>query len=243
MSAPASPDAAAFFDLDNTVVRGSAVFTFGRGAVRAKVIRYRDIWQFAWQQFRFSYRGENTTKLGDIQERALALAAGHRYSQMQALMPEIYDRLLAERVWPQIRQLVAEHQAAGRDVWIATASPTIVGDYIAQRLGFTGALTSHLEVRDGLLTGNFDGPVLHGAEKAERVTRLAAERGYDLAQCHAYSDSINDLPLLELVGNPVAVNPDAHLRRIAHQQNWPIRSFRRETRFVRRGQGGWPRQA
>ncbi|WP_051224681.1 HAD family hydrolase [Pseudoclavibacter soli] len=231
MPAPSAPIEAAFFDLDNTVVRGSAVFSFGRGAVRAKVIRYRDLWQFLWQQVRFSYRGENTGKLSDIQDRALALAAGHRLAEMQALMPDIYDRYLAARIWRQIPEIIAQHHAAGRDVWLVTASPMIVAEYVAERLGFTGALASGLEVtEDGVLTGRFDGPVLHGAEKAVQVRRLAAERGYDLADCWAYSDSINDLPMLELVGHPVAVNPDAQLRRLADARRWHIRAFRRERR-------------
>ena len=225
----ASPSAEiAVFDLDNTIVRGSAVFHFGQGAVKQGVIRYRDIWSFAWQQFRFSHRGENTGKLTDIQDRALGIAAGHRLDDLRALMPSIYGRYIAKRIWPQIPGLIARHRAAGRDVWIATASPSLIADYIAERLGCTGAIASQLELTPtGELTGRFAGPVRHGGQKAVAVRALAEAHGYDLADSYAYTDSINDRALLELVGHPVAVNPDAQLRTLALQNGWSIRRFTR----------------
>jgi HAD superfamily hydrolase (TIGR01490 family) len=220
--------AIAVLDLDNTIVRGSAVFHFGRGAVSRGLIAARDVWSFAWQQFRFAHHGENTGKLRDIQDRALGIAAGRRLDEITALMPDIYDRWIAPCVWPHIPDIIAMHREAGREVWIATASPRVIAAYIAERLGCTGAIASDLELTpDGRLTGRFSGPVRHGQSKADAVAALARERDLDLAASFAYTDSINDEALLRLVGNPVAVNPDTRLRRLAGHEGWPVLRLRR----------------
>ncbi|MFZ9781578.1 MAG: HAD family hydrolase, partial [Candidatus Nanopelagicaceae bacterium] len=124
-------------------------------------------------------------------------------------------------------ELAKEHLSSGDEVWLVTASPEDFANLIAERLGFTGAIGTKAEVKDGKYTGNLNGKLLHGKEKAIAITELTKERGIDLKDCFAYSDSHNDLPLLSAVGHPRAINPDAKLRIIAFAQSWPVHDFRR----------------
>ena len=139
---------------------------------------------------------------------------------------EIYDEYMAERVWPGTRALAQAHLDAGQKVWLVTAAPVETATIIARRLGLTGALGTVAESVGGVYTGKLVGEPLHGPAKAEAVRALAAAEGLDLSHCAAYSDSSNDIPMLELVGHPAAVNPDSDLRAQARAQGWPVHDFR-----------------
>jgi HAD superfamily hydrolase (TIGR01490 family) len=224
---PPDVAAAAFFDVDNTVVRGASIFYLARGLARRKLLSTRDIASFAWKQLKFQVAGaEDIEDVHSIRESALSFIAGHRVSELSEVAEEIFEEVLAEKVWPGTHALAQIHLDAGERVWLVTATPVEVANIIAKRLGLTGALGTVAETRDGVYTGKLVGEILHGTAKAEAVRALAEIEGLDLSRCAAYSDSSNDIPLLSLVGHPCAVNPDAALRRHARASGWRIRDYR-----------------
>lgn len=233
------PPVIAFFDVDNTLLRGASIFHIGRGAFRRRLITLGDIISFGWKQLRFISVGENHRHLEVVRERALELAGGHSVSDLEELANEVYDRYIEPKLWPETVALTREHLGQGHSVVLVTATPETIANIIAERLGLTGAIGTRIEVIDGLLTGHIDGPVLHGDHKADAARQYAADTGVDLATCWAYTDSRNDIPLLELVGNRVVVNPDKALSRYASAKGWRIlqlhpRSIRAAKKAVRR---------
>jgi len=218
---------AAFFDVDNTLVRGATTFLFGKVALDAGAIKRWELWRFAWHQFIFIWRGERNRSLHDLRDRVLELSAGHSAKQMLEILDLLWDKELKYRIWPETAAEVRRHLAEGREVWLLTASPQELGDLIAARLGATGALGTLVEVQDGLLTGKLVGKPLHGVLKRKAAKELAKQRGISLKKSWAYSDSQNDLPLLTAVGHPIAVNPDKLLKRHATAANWPIMEFKK----------------
>ena len=218
--------AAAFFDVDNTLMQGASLFHFARGMARRKFFTSRDLARFAWQQVVFRVLGSERD-LTDTRESALAFIAGREVWQVVSLGEEIYDEIMAQKIWSGTRALAEQHLAAGQQVWLVTATPVELAEIIARRLGLTGALGTVSEARQGRYTGRLVGEPLHGPAKAEAVRALAEREGFDLSRCAAYSDSVNDLPLLSLVGHPMAVNPDRELRGAARTAGWPVRDFRR----------------
>lgn len=139
---------------------------------------------------------------------------------------EIYDELMADRIYPRTRELAQRHLDAGQRVWLVTATPVELAQIIGRRLGLTGALGTVAETEDGVYTGRLFGEMLHGQAKAAAVRALAAREGLDLRRCTAYSDSVNDVPMLSVVGTAVAINPDGALRDIARARGWQIKDFR-----------------
>ncbi|MEU6098230.1 HAD-IB family hydrolase [Streptomyces sp. NPDC047079] len=219
--------AAAFFDLDNTVMQGAALFHFGRGLYKRKFFETRDLAKFAWQQAWFRLAGvEDPEHMQDARDSALSIVKGHRVSELMSIGEEIYDEYMAERIWPGTRALAQAHLDAGQKVWLVTAAPVEIATVIARRLGLTGALGTVAESIDGVYTGRLVGEPLHGPAKAEAVRALAAAEGLDLSRCAAYSDSHNDIPMLSLVGHPYAINPDTKLRKHARAQDWRLRDYR-----------------
>ena len=219
--------AAAFFDVDNTVLQGASVFHLARGLHRRQFFRTRDLASFALAQAKFRVRGvEQAKAMQEAQRTALGFVAGHTVEEMRTLGEEIFDEVLVDKVWPGTRALAQMHIEAGQEVWLVTATPVEVAEVIATRLGLTGALGTVAETVDGVYTGRLVGSLLHGPAKAEAVRRLVEERGLDLGACSAYSDSANDLPLLSLVGQPCAINPDARLRAHARTEGWRVRDYR-----------------
>ncbi|SED82781.1 HAD-superfamily subfamily IB hydrolase, TIGR01490 [Streptomyces sp. 3213] len=219
--------AAAFFDLDNTVMQGASIFHFGRGLHKRKFFETRDLLKFAWQQAYFRLAGsEDPEHMQEARDSALSIVKGHRVAELQSIGEEIYDEYMAERIWPGTRALAEAHLAAGQKVWLVTAAPVEIANVIARRLGLTGALGTVAESVDGVYTGKLVGEPLHGPAKAEAVKALAAAEGLDLSRCAAYSDSHNDIPMLSLVGHPYAINPDAKLRKHARQLDWRLRDYR-----------------
>jgi len=224
---PPDPTAAAFFDVDNTMMQGASIYHFARGLAARDFFTWRDLAQFAWKQVAFRVKGvEDPAHMEEAKEAALAFVAGHEVDEVVRLGEEIYDELMAGRIWSGTRALAQLHLDAGQRVWLVTAAPAELASLIARRLGLTGALGTVAESRDGIYTGRLVGEPLHGPAKSEAIRALADREGLDLSRCSAYSDSVNDLPMLSLVGHPVAVNPDAHLRREARAKGWEIRDFR-----------------
>ncbi|MFN8078465.1 MAG: HAD-IB family hydrolase [Kineosporiaceae bacterium] len=234
-TAPGEPPRAAFFDLDNTIMHGASIFQMARGLYQRRLLTWRDIAHFAWQQINFLLLGENLDHVADIEAKALSFVEGYRVTELRAIGEEIYDELMADKIWPGPYALAREHMAAGHQVWLVTATPVEVAEVIARRLELTGALGTVAEIVDGAYTGRLVGGIMHGQAKADAVRALAEREGIDLADCSAYSDSTNDLPMLSLVGRPVAVNPDAALRAHARANGWTIRDFRTGRKAARIG--------
>lgn len=219
--------AAAFFDVDNTMVINASIIHFARGLAKRKYISYADMARFGWQQVKFRITGkENSADVATGKEKALAFFAGRETAEFTRLGEEIYDEVIAEKIWPGTRALAQMHIDAGQQVWLVTATPVELATVIAKRLGLTGALGTVVESRDGKFTGRLVGDILHGRGKAHAVRALAAREGLNLKRCTAYSDSHNDVPMLSLCGTAVAVNPDADLRQVAKAHGWEIRDYR-----------------
>ncbi|WP_419997007.1 HAD family hydrolase [Streptomyces boninensis] len=224
---PGDTRAAAFFDLDNTIMQGAALYHFGRGLYKRKFFTSRDLARFAWQQAYFRLAGsENPEHMQDVQSSALSIIQGHRVSDLMEMGEEIYDEYMADRIWPGTQALAQAHLDAGQKVWLVTAAPVETATIIARRLGLTGALGTVAESVGGVYTGRLTGEPLHGPAKAEAVRALATAEGLDLARCAAYSDSANDIPMLSLVGHPYAINPDARLKKHAREHGWRLRDYR-----------------
>ena len=220
------PTAAAFFDVDNTIMRGASIFQLARGLYRRKFFTLRDLAGWGWQQFQFRLRGENLETVEAIQEEALSFVKGHSVAELRAIGEEIFDELIADKIWPGTYALAMMHIEAGQRVWLVTATPVEVAEVIATRLGLTGALGTVAEHVDGVYTGRLVGQPMHGQAKAEAVRALAAREALDAQRCSAYSDSANDIPLLSMVGNPCAINPDKALRAHARRHGWRVRDYR-----------------
>ncbi|MBC7375169.1 MAG: HAD-IB family hydrolase [Frankiales bacterium] len=221
------PTAAAFFDVDNTMIRGASIYFFGKGMAGRGLITTSDLMRFGWQQLTFRVRGtENPDDVAEARDKALGLVAGKSVAEIVAYGEEIYDELMERRIWSGTRALAQQHLDAGQRVWLVTATPVELARIIAARLGLTGALGTVSEVEDGLYTGRLVGEPLHGPAKAEAVRALAEREGLDLTRCTAYSDSHNDVPMLSAVGHAVAVNPDSALREQARARGWDVRDFR-----------------
>jgi HAD superfamily hydrolase (TIGR01490 family) len=221
------PSAGAFFDVDNTLMRGASIYHFARGLAARKMFGPRDLARMTWGQLYFRFRGaENSDHIDAARQAALAFVAGHSVADIVRLGEEIYDDSMADRIWEGARELTQRHLNAGQRVWLVTATPVELASILARRLGLTGALGTVAETVDGVYTGRLVGGLLHGEAKAAAVRALAAREGLDLTRCAAYSDSVNDMPMLALVGHPNAVNPDVALRAEARSRGWPVHDFR-----------------
>jgi HAD superfamily hydrolase (TIGR01490 family) len=232
---PEQPPAAAFFDIDNTMMVGASIFHFAKGLAARKFFDWHDVARFTLRQAKLRTRGESKGDMHATRDSALAFVAGKKVTDVVALGEEIYDETMADKIWSGTLALARAHLAAGRRVWLVTATPQELAEIIADRLGLTGALGTVAETIDGRYTGLLVGDVLHGEAKARAVQELAAREGLDLARCSAYSDSINDIPMLSLVGTAVAVNPDSALRAEARDRGWEIRDFRTGRKAIRVG--------
>lgn len=233
---PLDPQAAAFFDVDNTVMRGASIFHLARGLYRRGLLTNRHIARFAYQQVMFRLRGsEDPDHIVEVREAALAFIEGRSVTELRAIGEEVFDEFMATKIWPGTRALAQMHRDAGQRVWLVTATPVEVAGVIAHRLGLTGALGTVAETRDGVYTGRLVGEPLHGQAKAEAVRALATREHLELSRCAAYSDSANDIPLLSLVGHPCAINPDRTLRQHAREHGWRVRDYRTGRKAARIG--------
>ncbi|MDQ3716378.1 MAG: HAD-IB family hydrolase [Actinomycetota bacterium] len=227
LDVPADLTGAAFFDVDNTMMMGASIYHFAKGLAARKYFTSRDVAVFVWQQAKFRIAGtENPDDLRAVRDNALTFVAGRTVEEIVSAGEEIYDESMADRIWTGTRALAQQHLDVGQRVWLITATPIELGSLIAHRLGLTGALGTVSEIEDGIYTGRLVGEPMHGEAKAVAIRALAEREGLDLARCAAYSDSANDVPMLSMVGRPVAVNPDSELKAIARARGWEIRDFR-----------------
>ena len=236
---PTDLTAAAFFDVDNTLVQGASIVHFARGLAARKYFSYGDILDFAWTQAKFRITGkENARDVAEGREKALSFIAGRPTAELAELGEEIYDEYIADKIWPGTAALAQRHLDAGQQVWLVTATPVELAQTIATRLGLTGALGTVAESVDGVFTGRLVGDILHGPGKAHAVRALAIREGLNLKRCTAYSDSHNDVPMLSLVGTAVAINPDADLRDVAKVRGWEMYDFRTARKAAKYGVSG-----
>ena len=225
---------AAFFDVDNTIIRGASAFHIARGLKQRGYFRHRDLIKFGWEQLKYLVFGESSEQMENVRAEALSIIKGWSVAEMAAIGEEVYDEILAMRIFPGTKALIDEHRAQGHQVWFVTASPLEIGRLIARRLKATGALGTVAEHRAGLYTGKLVGDLMHGEAKAVAVRELAARQQIDLTACFAYGDSMNDAPMLGAVGHACAINPDSRLRRHAKRHGWPIQEFRGRNPGARR---------
>jgi HAD superfamily hydrolase (TIGR01490 family) len=229
--------AAAFFDVDNTIIRGVSAYHLVRELRRRDFFSLIDIVAFAWHALGYFLVGENARQIDEVRERALGTITGHSVAEIVAVAEEVYDEVLATKVFPGAREILRRHLERGDQVWLITAGPQEIGELIARRLGATGAVGTVAEQRDGYYTGRLVGDMMHGSMKAVAARDIAEREGLDLADCSAYGDSANDIPMLSAVGNPSAINPEARLRRHCRTVGWPVVDFRRRRGSVRRTVG------
>ncbi len=222
---------AAFFDLDRTIISGSSVFALGWAAYRAGMVSNRELAADVANAVTFLFAGASDQKTDAVKNRVLQAIAGVSVEHMAELGEQVIPRLETD-VRREARGLIDLHHAADRDTYIVSASPIeIVGEF-ANAIGLTGGIGTVAEIRNGTYTGELAEPFCYGEGKAIAIRKIADERGYDLRLSYAYTDSAGDLPMLEIVGHPVAVNPDRALETIAYHRGWPIVEFSRARKKV-----------
>ena len=216
--------AAAFFDLDRTLLRRSSALALAGTFRQRGLISRRQLAKAAAWQMLFVLRGAGHESVRRAAEDGLIILRGFRPEEMRDLVASAMEPILQPLVYAEPLRLVEQHRERGEPVFIVSATLQEIVEGIAEELGFDGALGTTCEVRDGAYTGRAV-RALHAENKASCIRELAEERGFDLAECTAYSDSHTDLPFLDAVGHPVVVNPDRELRRIAGERGWPILEF------------------
>lgn len=220
---------AAFFDLDRTLISGASAFSFGIEAWRQDLASNLELARWATAALSFKLLGDKGDASDEVKGAILGRIGGSSVAALEGVASAVLPTLVS-RVRPESRRLLKMHGEAGRDTWIVSASPEGLVTPLAASLGMTGAIATKGEVVDGFYTGEIDGPFVYGVGKSEAIGRLATDRGYELELCYAYSDSISDLPMMEMVGHPVAVNPDSELYSIARERGWPVVVFARRTK-------------
>ncbi len=217
--------AAAFFDLDKTLMAGSSGMQFARVATRHGIVSRRLLASWGVEHLRYRLRGTTDERTTEVLRVARDLISGVPSRSLERMNPEVMAAILP-RVYPQMLDEVYAHQDAGRATFIVSAAGNGVVEPLAAVLGMDGGIGTRYEVgEDGAFTGRFDGPFVYGPGKVEAMEVFAAEHGIDLAASYAYSDSISDLPMLRAVGHPVVVNPDPPLAEIARAEGWQTMRF------------------
>lgn len=224
---------AAFFDLDKTVIAKSSTLAFGRPFYKGGLVNRRAVLKSSFAQFVYLLQGADEDSMDRMRDYLKVLCAGWPVQQVEDIVAETLHELIDPLVYSEAVALFAEHRAQGRDLVIVSSSGEEVVAPIGQLLGVDRVVATQMVVRDGRYTGEI-AFYAYGAGKAIAVRALAEEHSYDLAGCYAYTDSATDLPMLEVVGHPVAVNPDKALRRIAQERDWPTLTFRRPVRMGHR---------
>jgi HAD superfamily hydrolase (TIGR01490 family) len=219
--------AAAFFDLDKTLMAGSSGMQFARVAARHGVVGRRQLASWAFEHLRYRLRGTTDERTGEVLRAARELISGVSAREIERMTPEVMAAILP-RVYPQMLDEVYAHQDAGRATFIVSAAGNGVVELLARVLGMDGGIGTAYEVDEaGAFTGRFDGPFVYGPGKVEAMKSFAEDHEIDLGSSYAYSDSLSDLPMLEAVGHPVAVNPDPALAEIARRESWQTMRFER----------------
>ena len=217
---------AAFFDLDKTIIAKSSTLAFGRPFLHSGLISRRAALKASYAQLVYLVAGADEEQMDRMRDYITALCAGWEVQQVQAVVAETLHDIVDPLIYDEAATLIEEHHAAGRDVVIVSSSGEEVVQPIGTLIGADRVLATRMVIEDGRYTGEI-GFYAYGPYKSEAIRELATAEGYDLSESYAYSDSATDLPMLEAVGNPLAVNPDRALRRIASQRGWPILTFTR----------------
>ncbi len=224
---------AAFFDLDKTVISKSSALAFGKPFYRDGLITRRDVIKAAYAQLIFKVGGADDQQMARIRDYVAELCRGWKVEQVRQIVEETLDELITPYVYAEATALIEEHRSAGRDVVLVSASGEEMVRPIGDLLGVTEVIATRMIVADGAYSGEV-AFYAGGLNKVSAVKELAAREGYDLADSYAYSDSVSDVPLLESVGHPTAVNPDRGLRRVAAERGWPMLEFRHPIPLGRR---------
>ena len=222
--------AAAFFDLDKTVIAKSSTLAFSRPFYKGGLVNRRAVLKSSVAQFVYLLQGADEPSMDRMRDYLKALCAGWSVEQVNAIVAETLHELIDPMVYAEAVALFDQHHAAGLDVVIVSSSGEEVVGPIGAMLGVDHVIATRMQVVDGHYTGEIEF-YAYGEGKAVAMREFAERHGYDLERCWAYSDSDTDRPMLGLVGNPVAVNPDKALRRHAAQQGWRLREFRRPVRM------------
>jgi HAD superfamily hydrolase (TIGR01490 family) len=224
---------AAFFDLDKTVISKSSSLALSRPFFRAGLVSRSQLLRGIYAQIVYLMVGADEKRMDRAKEGLLALTKGWDREEVEEVVREAIEEVVDPYIYQEALDLIALHRALGRNVYIVSSSPEEVVRPLAERLGVEGVVATRAESVDGKYTGKLEF-YCYGEQKAEAIRNLAQAEGIDLAGSFAYSDSITDQPMLEAVGNPVAVNPDRELRRLAEQLEWKVRDFRRPVRLRHR---------
>jgi HAD superfamily hydrolase (TIGR01490 family) len=224
---------AAFFDLDKTVISKSSSLALSRPMYRAGLVTRSQLLKGAYAQLVYLLIGADDRRMERAKEGILAITKGWERDQVERLARESVEKILDPYIYQEALDLIALHRALGRKVYIVSSSPEEVVQPLAERLGADGVIATRAESVDGRYTGRLEF-YCYGEQKADSIRELAEREGIDLSTTYAYSDSATDLPMLEAVGLPVAVNPDRDLRKVAEQRNWQIRHFRNPIPLRRR---------
>ena len=227
------PRTAAFFDLDKTVIAKSSTLTFGKSFYRGGLINRRAALRTAYSQFVFLVGGADHEQMERMRQYLSTLCRGWNVRQVQEIVAETLHDLIDPIIYDEAASLIEEHHLAGRDVVLVSTSGAEVVEPIGEMIGADRVVATRMVVEDGCFTGEVE-YYAYGPTKAEAVRELAVSEGYDLDHCYAYSDSVTDVPMLEAVGHPHAVNPDRALRKEALSREWPVLSFSRPVRLKKR---------
>lgn len=228
--APASTDpharTAAFFDLDKTVIAKSSTLAFSKPFFDQGLISRRAVLKSSYAQFLFLLSGADHEQMDRMRAHMTNMCSGWDVQQVKSIVAETLHDIVNPLVFAEAADLIAGHKLCGRDVVVVSASGEEIVAPIARALGATHAMATEMVVKDGKYTGEV-AFYCYGEGKVQAIRALAAREGYALEHCYAYSDSITDLPMLEAVGHPTAVNPDRALRKEAVARGWPVVVFSR----------------
>jgi HAD superfamily hydrolase (TIGR01490 family) len=228
------PRTAAFFDLDKTVIAKSSTLTFGKSFYHGGLMNRRAVLRTAYAQFVYLLGGADHEQTERMREYLSALCRGWNVQQVKEIVAETIHDLIDPIIYDEAASLIEQHHLAGRDVVIVSTSGAEVVEPIGEMIGADRVVATRMVVgTDGCFSGEIE-YYAYGPTKAEAITALATSEGYDLERCYAYSDSVTDLPMLEAVGHPHAVNPDRALRKEALARDWPVLSFSRPVRLKQR---------
>jgi HAD superfamily hydrolase (TIGR01490 family) len=221
---------AAFFDLDKTIISKSSSLALTRPLYRAGLVTRSQLLKGAYAQLVYLLMGADEKRMDRAKEAMMALSTGWEQTAVEEIVREVLINLIDPYVYQEALDLIALHKALGRDVYVVSSSPEEVVKPLAEHFGVNGVIATKAEIVDGKYTGQLE-RYAYAEGKADAIRELAEQRGIDLSASYAYSDSFTDMPMLEAVGNPVAVNPDRELRREAEKRGWQIRYFRRPVRL------------
>lgn len=232
-------EAAAFFDLDKTIISKSSSLALGKPMYRAGLVTRSQLLRGAYAQMVYILLGADEKRMDRVKDSLLALTKGWDRQQVEELVREAIEEVVDPYIYQEALDLMALHRALGRKVYVVSSSPEEIVGPLAERLGAYGVVATRSEIVDGKFTGKLEF-YCYGEGKAEAIRDIAQAEHIDLSDSYAYSDSATDVPMLEVVGNPVAVNPDRELRKVAVSRGWQIRDFRRPVRMRQRIPVGRP---